>query len=33
MERRELEVVPKKRPAILGKTTPLEKGIKIPDPD
>jgi hypothetical protein len=33
MERHELEVVPKKRHAILGKITLLEKGIKIPNPD
>ncbi len=33
MERRELEVVVKRRRAILDITTLLEKGIKIPNPD
>jgi hypothetical protein len=33
MEMRELEVVAKKRRTILDRSTLLEKGIKIPNPE
>jgi hypothetical protein len=33
MEQREVEVVIKKKRAILDKATLLEKGIKIPNPE
>jgi TPP-dependent indolepyruvate ferredoxin oxidoreductase alpha subunit len=33
MERRESEVVAKRRCIIMDRATLLEKGIKIPDPD
>jgi hypothetical protein len=33
MEQREVEVVVKRKHAILNRTTLLEKGIKIPNPE